>query len=144
MMKRMRITCLQANISNKEWWLEDDSFPLNMVPFQWTNSFIFGMDDYLSNPLNHQATGLLVLGVSSWWKWTSQSNLFWRNVLDLNWVMVSKFFFSPRKLGKMNPFWLNMFQTGWNHQLVKIWVRTPVLQKPIFESTGEKKQKADS
>ena len=53
---------------------------------------------------------LLVLGVSSWWKWTSQSNLFWRKVLDLNRVMVSNIFYFHPHLGKMNPFWLIFFK----------------------------------
>ena len=31
--------------------------------------------------------------------------------------------FSPRSLGKMNPFWLaHIFQMGWNHQLEHFWI----------------------
>ena len=47
---------------------------------------------------------LLVLGVSSWWKWTSQSNLFWRKVLDLNRVMVSNIFYFHPHLGRWTHF----------------------------------------
>ena len=53
------------------------------------------------------------------------------------------FIFTPR-IGEDEPILTHIFQTGWSHQLVKIWVRTPVLQKPIFESTGEKNQKIHS
>ena len=34
------------------------------------------------------------------------------------WWQLKDFLFSPRKLGKMNPIWDNLFQSGWfNHQL---------------------------
>ena len=37
---------------------------------------------------------------------------------ESGWVVFKGFLFSPRKLGKMNPFWTNIFQRGWfNHQL---------------------------
>ena len=42
-------------------------------------------------------------------------------------------FFSPRKLGKMNPFWLILFNWGWfNHQLVNVGMLDPPVSPPIF------------
>ena len=42
---------------------------------------------------------------------------------------------SPRKLGKMNPFWLICFQRGWNHQLEKyVFVQKKEVDKSLIDS----------
>ena len=50
------------------------------------------------------------------------------------WVNLLKYcLFSPRNLGKMNPFWLyNILQTGWNHQLVLCFFKVVKVSCPYF------------